>query len=90
MDAWSSGRERRQGLEGRRDGEEPWEAGGGEGKGRHWAGTEGAEEGERHGVPAPPCLCPAALQPGLGAEKPRAPHLPLLLASSESRSLNYG
>lgn len=38
----------------------------------------------------PPCLCPAALQPGLGAEKPRAPHLPLLLASSESRSLNYG
>lgn len=38
-----------------------------------------------------PCLClECPLQPRLGSEKPRAPQLPLPLASSESRNLNYG
>lgn len=61
-----------------------------EGKG-HTLGRGGGRRKERKAQLTRPCrLCPGALQPGLGAERSRAPHLPLLLASSESRSLNYG
>lgn len=64
----------------------------GEGKG-HTLGRDRrarVEEGERGIAHQPPRPHPGSIQPGLGAEKPSAPHLPLLLASSESCSLNYG
>lgn len=61
-------------------------------KGTHWAGRAGGGGAGRPSSAAPSfrCLGPGAPQPGLGAEKPGAPQLSLLLASSESRSLNYG
>lgn len=49
-----------------------------------------AEEGEKGTAHQPPLPLPRSAPARPGAEKPRAPHLPLLLASSESRSLNYG
>lgn len=61
-------------------------------KGSHHGHRPRAEEGERCGPPAPTASAQerSSKGQGWGAEKPSAPHLPLLLASSESRSLNYG
>lgn len=51
--------------------------------------AEEEEKGTAPQLPAPP-LSPGALQPGPGGRETSASHLPLLLASSESCSLNYG
>lgn len=58
-------------------------------------GREREGKAQLSGPPTPQSrhLCPGVLTPapaGLGAVKPRAPHSLLLLASSESRSVNYG
>lgn len=60
-------------------------------RGRGRTEERGGREGKVLSQP-PPVLClERPLQLSLGAEKPKAPHLSLLLASSsESRNLNYG
>lgn len=62
-----------------------------EGKGHRLGGEEGRGKERKARTAHQPLLpLPRSTPARPGAEKPRAPHLPLLLASSESRSLNYG
>lgn len=62
----------------------------GEGKG-HTLGREGGRRrNRRHSSPASPEAWPRSTPAGPGGRETQRPLPPLLLASSESRSLNYG